>query len=394
MIVDWNIEGSGFRVQGSGNAHAPETAPPGSSSLNPEPRTLNPSSVRTLCAFAMLFLVAGCEKSIRFASFNAPLSRDRAGYLLLDLTNPDDPQAKSIANVIQHQTPDVLLLSDIDYDHADRARFLFASNYLALPEGGAPAIDYPYHFTGPVNCGVASGYDLDHDGKVITTPGTAQYAGDAIGFGFFPGQHGMMLFSKYPIDTEHVRTFTRFKWKNMPGAMLPTDASGKPWYAADVLDVLRLESADFWDIPITIDKKVVHILVNRPTLTTQDGPEHRLAKRNHDEIRFLSDYLSEDGTDHSPAKYISDDTNAHGGLVPKPHERFVILGVGDSPALDQLLKLPRVETTASPDRSEVVVSKDTKIVAGNILSPPPATQPSVGSATKQRFVYVDVKFAH
>ena len=178
--------------------------------------------LRVLCASAFLFVFTGCEKSIRFATYNASLSREHAGWLLLDLTNPNDPQAKSIADAIQHQNPDVLLLTDVDYDTADRARYLFEKNYLGIPQAGEPEVSYAYHFTGPVNCGVASGFDLDHDGKVITSPGTAQYANDAIGFGFFPGQHGMMLLStKFPIETEYVRSFTRFKWKNVPQRSCP-----------------------------------------------------------------------------------------------------------------------------------------------------------------------------
>src|SRR5581483_590379 len=70
-----------------------------------------------------MLLIAGCEKTIRFATYNASLSRAQSGWLLLNLTNPDDPQAKAIADVIQHQKPDVLLLADVDWDYADRAGY-------------------------------------------------------------------------------------------------------------------------------------------------------------------------------------------------------------------------------------------------------------------------------
>ncbi len=45
-ITEDDEQGSGFGVQGSGNANAPSTAPTTNSSLNPEPRTLNPTLVR------------------------------------------------------------------------------------------------------------------------------------------------------------------------------------------------------------------------------------------------------------------------------------------------------------------------------------------------------------
>jgi 3-phytase len=340
------------------------------------------SILRALCAFAVVFILTGCEKTIRFATFNASLSRERAGWLLLNLTNPDDPQAKAMADVIQHQNPDVLLLTDVDYDGADRARYLFEQNYLGISQAGAPELRYAYHFTGPVNCGIASGFDLDHDGKVVTTPGTVQYAGDAIGFGMFPGQHGMILLSKFPIDTINVRTFTRFKWKNMPGAQLPTDANGKPWFEPGALNIMRLETTNLWDVPMTIEGKGVHVLINRPTSLASDDPSHRNANRNHDEIRFLADYIND-------AKYMTDDANGKGGTKPV---RFVIMGQRSSPALDQLLKNPNANTAAVSGDPGVIVSKTFKSAKGTILSPAPATQPVAGSDSEQKFVYLDVKF--
>jgi 3-phytase len=41
-------------------------------------------------------------------------------------------------------------------------------------------------------------------------PGAPGYGDDALGFGAFPGQFGMALFSKYPIDTAAIRTFQTF----------------------------------------------------------------------------------------------------------------------------------------------------------------------------------------
>jgi 3-phytase len=354
----------------------------------------------SLVIIASLFLL-GCEKSIRFATFNGSLSRERAGYLLFDLTNPNDPQAKAVADVTQHQNPDVLLLTDVDFDNLDRARNLFQQNYLSIPQAGAAELDYPYHYTGPVNTGIASGYDLDHDGKIITTPGTIQYANDAIGFGFFPGQHGMMLLSKYPIDPKEVRTFTRFRWKNMPDAELPTDASGKPWFADDALNIMRLMTTNVWDVPIQINDKTVHVIVNRPTSTVSDDPAHRNIKRNHDEIRFLADYISgDDRIKPSRTYYLDDDTGSHGGLEDwsQPPVRlaanvpFVILGQDNAENARPLMEHPLLKANASKDRPEILLSSHFKITGGSVLTPPPATQPVTGSNLNQRFVYVDVKF--
>jgi hypothetical protein len=58
--------------------------------------------------------------------------------------------------------------------------------------------------------------------------------GDAFGFGFFPGQFGMVVYSMFPIDEDQVRTFQLFLWKDMPGALLPVDPStGQLWYSSE-----------------------------------------------------------------------------------------------------------------------------------------------------------------
>jgi hypothetical protein len=36
-----------------------------------------------------------------------------------------------------------------------------------------------------------------------------------------PGQYGMVLLSRFPIDASSIRTFQFFLWKDMPGAGEP-----------------------------------------------------------------------------------------------------------------------------------------------------------------------------
>lgn len=55
------------------------------------------------------------------------------------------------------------------------------------------------------------------------------------------GQYGMVLLSQFPIDA--ARTFQHFLYKDMPGALLPTDpATSSPWYDAEDLEVRVLET--------------------------------------------------------------------------------------------------------------------------------------------------------
>src|SRR6185436_18503908 len=114
--------------------------------------------------------------------------------------------------VIQRAHPDVVLINEFDYDPV--AARLFAENFLAVSQNGAPAQHYRYRFVAPSNTGIASGFDLDNNGVVDTTPGDGSYGNDSFGFGAFPGQFGVVVYSKYPIDVRAVRTFQLFKWRD------------------------------------------------------------------------------------------------------------------------------------------------------------------------------------
>ncbi|MFE6968378.1 endonuclease/exonuclease/phosphatase family protein [Isoptericola sp. NPDC057653] len=278
---------------------------------------------------------------LRVATYNLSLNRATEGELQADLSTGDDAQARTVAEVIQRADPDVVLLNEFDYDAAHAGVDLFRENYLQVPQGGADPVRYRYAYTAPSNTGVPSGFDLDNDG-------TVGGGNDAFGFGEFEGQYGMVVLSKYPIDTRNVRTFQQFLWKDMPGALLPDDpATAEPddWYSPAELDVVRLSSKSHWDVPVRVGKRTVHVLAAHPTPPTFDGPEDRNGRRNHDEIRFWADYV----TPGVASRYIYDDEGGRGGL--KPGERFVVVGDqnadpldGDSVnmAIDQLLDNPRI----------------------------------------------------
>ena len=280
---------------------------------------------------------------VRFATFNASLNRATEGQLLADLSTPDNVQAQKVAEVIQRNRPDVMLVNEFDYVPGNAAANAFRTNYLQHAQHGAAPIDYPYAYTAPVNTGVPTGFDLNRDG---TTNGPD----DAYGFGAFPGQYGLLVLSKYPIDTKHVRTFQKFLWKDMPGAHLPDDpATPAPhdWYDAAELNVLRLSSKSHWDLPLKIGRSTVHFLVSHPTPPSFDGPEDRNGTRNSDEIRLMADYVT---PGHNG--YIYDDNGKRGGLTPGA--RFVIAGDNNSDPLDgdsypgaiqQLLNARRVVQT-------------------------------------------------
>ncbi|MEZ2319873.1 MAG: esterase-like activity of phytase family protein [Microcoleus sp.] len=268
--------------------------------------------------------------AVRFSSFNASLNRSSAGRLITDLSTPSNQQAKNVAETIQRVNPDVLLINEFDYDSSNTSLNLFQQNYLSVSQNGATPVNYPFRYTAPSNTGIASGFDLDNNGSTVTEVGTTGYGNDAFGFGDFPGQYGMALYSKYPIDTANIRTFQNFLWKDMPGAFLPDDSAtvvANDYYSPAELNVFRLSSKSHWDVPININGEIVHALVSHPTPPVFDGPEDRNGKRNHDEIRLWADYIT-------PGKgsYIYDDRRTFGGLAP--NASFVIMGDQNADPVD------------------------------------------------------------
>ncbi|MDD1462208.1 phytase, partial [Dolichospermum sp. ST_sed2] len=308
--------------------------------------------------------------TVRFSQFNASLNRNIEGQLVSDLTNFNNPnndaatqlrvnQAKTVAEIIQRNNPDILLINEFDY--APAAVDLFKQNFLQISQNGATPVTYQYGYIAPSNTGIASGFDLNNNGATVTTPSTTGYGDDSFGFGNFPGQFGMLLLSKYPIDTANIRTFQNFLWKDMPGNLLTNDPTVdnsativnenlNGFYSPAEINVLRLSSKSHWDIPIIINGETVHALVSHPTPPTFDGTEDRNGKRNYDEIRFWSDYVSA-----GKGSYIYDDKGGQGNLAPG--SSFVIMGDqnadpndGDSynKAILQFLQNPNINTNFTP----------------------------------------------
>ncbi|MEE8601887.1 cell wall-binding repeat-containing protein [Euzebya tangerina] len=281
---------------------------------------------------------------IRIATFNASLNRSAEGELAADLDTPGDTQAQAVAEIIQRVRPDVLLLNEFDYDAAGTSLDRFRDNYLEVGQNGQEPITYDFAFAAPSNTGVPSGEDLDNDGSVGGP-------GDAFGFGFFPGQFGMAVLSRYPIATDEVRTFAELLWADMPDARLPDDPdTPEPadWFSPDELDIVRLSSKSHWDVPIQVDGEIIHLLASHPTPPVFDGPEDRNGLRNADEIRFWAEYIN-------GASWMTDDDGQTGGLAAGSH--FVIAGDQNADPFDgdslpgapqQLLLDPLVNTDLTP----------------------------------------------
>ncbi len=304
---------------------------------------------RVVAALGCALVTAGAQASapaaatrVRFASFNIEeLSRVKLDQVD-DAGRGAHPQLKKAAEIVQRLRPDVLLLNEIDFDEPRRNARLFVERYLRHGQGGQPGLDFEHVYFEPVNTGVPTGRDLDRDGK-------SDSPGDAYGFGRYPGQYGMALLSRFPIDAAAARTFRLLKWRDQPGNLIPDGREGRPaWYSPDDVALLRLSSKSHWDVPLRIGAATVHVLAAHPTPPIFDGPEDRHGRRMFDEVRLLRDLIA----GGPGSEYVVDDQGRKGSLPPDA--LFVVMGDLNAepakdagsygrPAIAQLLDLPRVQ---------------------------------------------------
>ncbi len=287
-------------------------------------------------------------RSVRFATFNAAMYGDRPGALAAELASGGSERAEKVAAIIQRVRPDVLLINEFDYDGRGNALRAFRERYLERSIAGDEPITYPYVFVPRVNTGLLAGVDLNGDGKI-------EAPADALGFGRFEGQFGMVLLSRYPIRSDRVRSFRLMFWRDVPGAKMPTG-----YYSPPAQLVMRLSSKTHADVPIDIGGRTVHTLISHPTPPVFDGEENRNGRRNHDEIRLWSAYLSPDESGW-PINDMGRVTKLAEG------EAFVVMGDlnadpldGDSMpgAVQQLLDHPRVNGAITPTSAGAVADAE------------------------------------
>ncbi|HEH9428848.1 TPA: endonuclease/exonuclease/phosphatase family protein, partial [Aeromonas sobria] len=252
---------------------------------------------KTLLAAAIsLGMLAGCNSDndskaadpmVRFATFNLSFDRTAAGMLTGELaltrtaqdallarlaegslSGTEETKAKNVqqirnvAEIIQRTRPDVFLLNEFDNDgKGENTADLkaFNDNYLAHAQHSeVTAISYPVMQNFATNTGLQSGYDLNLDNKTT--------GDDAWGFGNYHGQYAFAVMSKYPIDTKQIRTFQKFKWKDMPGeqnpiiddcnnpkAKIPASRQcGDAWYDDAAWQQFPLSSKNHADVPVLI----------------------------------------------------------------------------------------------------------------------------------------------
>lgn len=194
--------------------------------------------------------------------------------MLRDIAGDDDAEIAAILAIIDQTLPDILLLTDIDFDAAGAAVEAF-SDQLATP--------YPYHFSVRPNAGVYTGLDIDADGQT----GNPR---DAMGYGRFMGDGGMAILSRFPIAHSQVRDLTYVLWQTVPNAVMP-NVNGEPFPSQNVHDVLRVSSTGHWIVPIMVGDVTITLLAYSATAPVFDGPEDFNGLRNRDELRLWEGVL-------------------------------------------------------------------------------------------------------
>ena len=255
----------------------------------PRPKPRPPRWTRagpTLVLLAAAFLVAIAPAAaaeppppgaVRLAAWNVEMARAGPGVLLRDILKGDEA-AQHAARAIAARAPDALLLMGFDWDHDGRALDAFQA---LLAERGHPM---PHRFAPRPNRGLATGADLDGDGR-LGRPDDAQ------GWGRFLGEGGMALLSRLPIEAGEARELSDLLWRDLPGANL-TDDAGMPILAPEAAAVQRLSSTGHWDVPLALPGGGrLRVLAWHAGPPVFDGPEDRNGRRNADEARLWSLYL-------------------------------------------------------------------------------------------------------
>jgi hypothetical protein len=168
--------------------------------------------------------------------------------------------------------PDVILLTGFDYDLDGHALAAFAAR---IEAAGA---DYPHRFAYAPNAGMATGLDLDGDGR----RGGPR---DAQGYGEFAGQGGMALLSRLPVDAGASRDFSAIPLAR-PAGRDPArrDPAGAPDSGCRPSPLGR--RAELPD-----GRRAMRLWAWHATPPVFDGPEDRNGRRNHDEAAFWLRYL-------------------------------------------------------------------------------------------------------
>ncbi|WP_438990755.1 endonuclease/exonuclease/phosphatase family protein [Lentibacter sp.] len=344
-------------------------------------------------------------QDLRIAFFSAGLSRKGPGLLLRDIWR-EEAQVLATRDVIARIDPDILVLSDVDYDAELAALRAFAD---LLAKTVAP---YPHAFAQRPNTGWATGLDMDGDGR-LGGPRDAQ------GFGYFAGQGGLAVLSRFPIDDARLQDFSALLWRDLPDALLPTHASGKAFPSDAARAAQRLSTTAHWSLPVTLPSGPLTLLISQATPPVFDGPEDQNGKRNHDENALWLHHIEGrlgtppsgpfllafganlDPADGAGRREVMQRLLTHPALQdPRPKSAGAALeptpGQRGDPALDTADWTDPTPETFGPGNMRVdflLPSADILVTDAGVFWPPPASHDHTLalSASRHRLVWIEIR---
>ncbi|WGW04722.1 endonuclease/exonuclease/phosphatase family protein [Tropicibacter oceani] len=199
------------------------------------------------------------------ASYAGEFSRKGPGLLLRDLLRDDPvPGIETIANA----APEILLLTDFDYDAGHAALQAFQDRIAAR------GLDLPYRFALRPNTGMTTGLDLDGDGR----KGGPR---DAQGFGYFAGQGGQAILSRWPLTLDV--DLSTLLWRDVPDSLMAKADPGP--------ELQRLSTSAHWSVFVQTPQGAVRVMTIGATPPVFDGPEDRNGRRNRDEVLLWVHHL-------------------------------------------------------------------------------------------------------
>jgi len=321
--------------------------------------------------------------------------------LLRDINREKDLQVRAVQEVIATVRPDVIALQGFDYDAAGHALSAFQKT---LSRSGHPM---PYSYSARPNSGVATGLDMDGNGKTNEPR-------DAQGYGRFTGQGGMAILSRLPLGD--ARDFTSFLWKDLPDA-IPPHENNKVFPSPEAFAIQRLSSVAHWDVEVMLpDHAALHVLTFHATTPVFDGPEDRNGRRSHDEITFwplLLDGALPFASPSGPFVIVGDanldpvdgdgrQEAIHALLArsdvqdPHPQSAGGVAATDTDQSGD-----PALDTVDWPDGapgnlrvSYVLPSRDLEVVGSGVFWPAPddPLHETVETASRHRLVWVDIRY--
>jgi hypothetical protein len=181
--------------------------------------------------------------------------------LLRDILSDRDPDVVAVVAGLVAVRPDVVLLTRMDHD-------LNGVALAALADRLAVAgVDYPHRLAPGQNRGLATGLDLNGNGRLAE-------AEDAQGYGRFSGDGAMAVLSRWPVTV--VQDHAQMLWADLPGARLGTVPQA-------VRGVQRLSSSAHWELAVDTPQGRLTLLAWAATPPLFDA---RNPDRNHDEAAF------------------------------------------------------------------------------------------------------------